>query len=326
MSPPEQVIKFDYNTFYQFYKNIGIPVEDVHFREYTGKKYESKDKDKNKEKFLREFKMRNVQIYRIPDSDYIVQSNSEHFEYGAFISAPLDSKKKMLYIVNPVLKAHKFGAEPFLLCNHLSFILERTDKKQTPLHFHQTVYLPTSLTTGKTTHHNNYLPSTFSYSTSTFANLITHDDLQQIVGTLYNIFTYPWRGIISSQGLHGAGTGTARSKPPKRRVQVREAQPVIPAHSKRFLKLWEKLPLKRIVVMAIPSPQHPELMDVTVVLYDRLRHKPDTLRPAIHLQVPKQTVENHRSLEVQIAEKMKHFTYDGFRDPEEYYTEEEESV
>jgi hypothetical protein len=189
------------------------------------------------------------------------------------------------------------------------------------------MYLPVTADGGLTDRYDNYLPTEISFTPTSFAKFINHIRLKPQTEFLYDVFTKPFGGPCASS-QNGSGLGQALPKPSKRRTHRRE-EPIsnvtssVKSHSSRFIQLWYNLPLKQITVISVPSPVVPGAHDVTVILEDRLRHKPDAVRTAVHLQVPSSRAKNHKWLESDIAVAMKDFTYDSFRDKPDYDTEEE---
>jgi hypothetical protein len=302
-----KVIEFDYNTFYNYYKQLGHQADEIHFQQYIGKKVHKKDGS------IIPFSVERFQTFRIPDSDPLIVHYPTYFNYGGFISLPPEpNKKQAIYILHPELKQSRLEDKYNLLCDHLSYIIDSVDRKK-PLHFHQTFYSPVTDSCGKTDRYDNYLPTSFSFSQKTFESHLQNKLLQKQSAFLYSIFSKPW--VAPQTPLHaltGSGVGQALSKPKHRRSHSLQQ-----THSARFIKLWQSLPLKQVTVIALPSPNKPQIHDVTVILHDRLKHQPGALRTAVHLEVDSSRARNRKQLEADIAKAMKGLAYNDFRDPKD---------
>jgi hypothetical protein len=308
---------FDYTTFFNYYSKLGIPDDEVRFQQYRGQKV---DNDKKRIPF----DYQNYHIRRIPDSDPLIQKYPGYFKYHGFISiAPDPNDKQAIYIIHPFLQEGQ-PDKKYLLCNHLSYIIDKNDKKK-PLHFHQTLYSLIDDTHGNVAKFKNYIPTELSFTRATFGAILRNDSLKQKKDFLYDVFTKPFKSESSPEDemQTGSGLGQARRKPSKRLPREAPRNTTTNSHSSRFIKLWQNLPLKHIIVISFPSPVVPGTHEVSVIIEDRLRHKPNAHSLAVYLRVPSSRVRNHKWLEADIADVLKDFTYDSFRDKPDYDTDEE---
>lgn len=173
------------------------------------------------------------------------------------------NSQKKTYIVSSVRKTIAYGSAPVVSIvtgDHYSFLLNRGDKRGKDLQFHRTEHVPLTDEKGVCVHFANHLQSRFPLK-----NLpdLVEDDLEDRSKEIVALFSAPYTNSTSETQLEGGANSRRRRQREYRRLPRRQGE--------TLADVWRRLPLHRIIVIALPSQEN--LFDVTVFVHDRLRHQ-----------------------------------------------------
>lgn len=304
-------MRFEYAPWWRAMRQAGEPDRQVYAHEFhpdhIAIKYEGNaDRPGNEVTFVH----RAMDVRRLGPDDPLVAHNPGFYEHGAFVvynrvdgpdQERRNAKAKNLYVVDVQKKVGETYDENGQLkerrvvhaADHFSFVLGAEGGNRA-LKFHRTEYVPTTATTGWRAQINNFLPPDFDVDDSrAFMRERLHPGMLKHAKVVFDLF---------SIARHPGVTGGTR--------QRRRARPR-PAVGERFGDLFRTLPLRKVLVFAMP---HGAAHDVTIFVEHRLRASglaPSFVVPGV------QSAGDVAVIRQVVADAMHGLTWDDFRtDPQ----------
>lgn len=287
------MFQFEYNKMWHHYvQNVGLPTEDIYVKVYNAN-YVAMKYDKS-EKCI-PFLHFGMDAWKLQDSDPLLKHDL--FKYGAFVVADKKaSRRKNLFIVGP---AKHYD---FFVADHFTFFLNHGVN---PLHFHWTTYLPFLGTpigkNGRSAHALNHMPDSFSLPNNArdFVNNNSHlltDQLSVYAMPIYDLlsrnFKFPNETRKSYQDQELINGGGKKQRQTKRFV------------GSNFSKMFQTLPIHRILVFGLKRPNTHNLFDITVYIQDRLHHAPRSTFICFVITLTREEMYDDNRLQIEIAKKL----------------------
>ena len=315
MMPEMAAIEFVYgDMWHHYYDHVGIPTDDVYARvlsyNYSGQKFNHKSG--KAEPFLN----RGMDAFRLSDDDPLIVGHASAFPHGGFVVVEKSSsaeekkritRKKNLFIIAPYVHNNDTG-----LCSadHFSFMLN-TGKKG--LQFHYTKYFPLfedSPNIGRVTHIHNHLPDCFEIvgrnqmRSSIVGKIVSNPELNRYTDVIQDMLTRQINYPNETRDMKG---GVFNKKKKKTRKSNKRLD------SLETFDVFTILPIHKIVVIGVRKTS--DMFDVTIVVYDRLRHSPTHMFFAFLIEMKEDDMRDDERVELEIARFLHGKTRQYFEDP-----------
>lgn len=294
---------FDYGAWWRTMKNVGEPADDVYAHEYTPDfvaiKYDGARGG------AKPFKHRGMQARRLASDDPLVASNPVFYRHGAYVlfeasEGTEEREQKNVCIVDVQKKAYEIFDESgnlveatnVFVADHFSFrVSTNDDRSGRRLKFHRTEYVPDGPGVGWRKQIDNFLPTVFDMGAGreAFARQWLVPQMLRHAKVIHDMLA-----IDRDRPAVIEGGAAKRTRRQRRAIG-----------DKTFESLFKSLPLKRIIVISIPSAQQAR-HDVTIIVEDRLTPRACKLKPSYFaIGVPSDIVANEESLRGVVAGVMR---------------------
>jgi hypothetical protein len=293
---------------------------------------------------LEPFVKRNSQVHKVHATDPMVSAHSHSdsgtdgmVQHGMYIVTEKEmTPKKTLLIVCP----RKIGT--ILVAEHFGWCVDRRDKDKRAVHLHVTRYIPFDLIPGIGwfVRISNYLASSIDAVPRDLeafkALVIRNNSMGPFAGLLRDVMLRPYAahpvdGLVASTAFRGGSGGdqnrTARRPRPRRHrhrcrasaADAAAAAAVADPHRDRrtpFEQAWFDLPLRKIVVIGVPSASPTSDLSVhfTAYVYDRLSHPLRGGSSALHFVLGAAAAHDEARVTSAIAGLLAGRTWDDFVD------------
>jgi hypothetical protein len=237
------------------------------------------------------FVNRSVQVFKVHATDPMVSAHSGTngmVQHGMYLvtdapSASFDvmekiRRKKNLYVVFPR------RIDAIVVADHLSWCVDRGGKgdRAKPVHLHMTWYSPFDPIPGQgsVTRIMNYLPSSIGAvprDLEAFKDLlITNTSMGPFAGLLRDVMLRPYADAHADTDIASTAGGSQKRAARRRRRRRAAAAAADPHRDQRtpFEQAWFDLPLRKMVVIGVPSaqPMSDPSVHFTAYVYDRMSH------------------------------------------------------
>ena len=290
---------FQYSEWFRDVSTLGEPCDDVFAYVYTpdfGKGLDSTGT-------LVPFLSRGMVVRRMPADLSLVRKHPGRYTHGAYV---VSDAKRNLFVVDVARKTvvdddSDRGEAVLYVADHFSFFVNKGDPRGLKLHAHRTEYLPANSTQGSTVRFKNPLRLAFRLPASAqefVGSDMVHPQMRRNAAWLYDVL----RMAAPTDVVVGGG-----SKTRGRRTAQRDCRD--------FDDVWQFLPLRSMLIVAVPNPDAPGRHDVTVFLRHRLGTGRDVLEScrSYFARMSSRDAANEAKVQDAVADCMRGLTHDDFR-------------
>ena len=329
-------VRFSYDEFREYHRSLGRIADDVVVRmciaDYPAIKFANPERRAGVDGERRPFINQSMTARELPEDDELMRHAL--FSLGAYVVYPTESEvKKQLYVLHPKLIQADFSdgtSETMFAADHFSFIVNRHGVGARPLHFHNTVYVPTLSVPrkprGVALHYPSPLPTSFDIPVPlTAASLQRSGIFDEGIADVHSdvlstLFSRPFL-IPSSPSQASSGGSSAKARRRARDAVVRERK--ASGSMRRFDDLWRELPIHSMLIVGLPhrvrQASGPSssvrtssgLATVTVIVTDRFKYSTAPLKTAAAFTIAVDSLHDDAVVEQRIAEALSSLSWES---------------